>query len=219
MNSLDSRSLRIGDCYAQKFDIEGEVRYALSHSYLTRALDKDDFLITVNKRAQKGEPAQHTVHVTSKNGELTPDLNPLEIASGDIVLWYTTHPSVLGFAVTGVGPKFAFGSGALRAEGVYTHAFGVPGTFDWVNPLDPKIYGSVDVKAVDARDAKQLKAWYALLEKPAAFEIKDGKVSPKRVDIVVGQTVFWKVWNGDGVAITDKRLAEAGGTVYTSARR
>jgi hypothetical protein len=64
----------------------------------------------------------------------------------------------------------------------------------------------VVVKPVTPKDDKERQAWLESLGKGAAFEIRGGKVTPEKLEIVVGQTVFWKVWDGDGIAIVDKRL-------------
>jgi hypothetical protein len=67
----------------------------------------------------------------------------------------------------------------------------------------------VVVTPVTPKNDSERQAWLDSLSKGAAFEIRGGKVTPAKVEIVVGQTVFWKVWDGEGIAIVDKRLMVA----------
>jgi plastocyanin len=130
----------------------------------------------------------------------------LAIEVGDTVLWHTTDPAAAGFAVSGSGENFAFGSQRLRGEAIYTHAFGSPGTFEWTDPLARNVSGVVVVKPVTPKTDREKQDWLNLLSQGAAFEIRGGRVTPAKVEIVVGQTVYWKVWDGDGLAIVDRRL-------------
>jgi len=211
MNTLDSRSLQIGDCFAVTFESEGELRYSLSPGSPPLPLrveggKPEGYLIKVNKRSKAGESNQHTVHVERRDGDIVPDVDSLTIEAGDIVLWYTTDPKVLSFAIAGTGGGGEFGCHALKAGAVYTHAFGAPGTYEWHDPDEKGVEGRIEVSAPDVTTPEKLKAWYSSLEKPATIEIRRGKVSAERLQITVGQTVFWKVWDGSGITIRDKRL-------------
>jgi plastocyanin len=128
---------------------------------------------------------------------------------GDTVLWSTTDPSASAFAVRVSGERFSFNSQALRAEAIFTHAFGLLGTHEWADPTNPGISGTVEVKSVAPKTDAEKQAWLDSLSKGAAFEIKGGKVSPHKLEIVVGQTVFWKVSDGEGISVVDKRLLGA----------
>jgi plastocyanin len=207
MNTLDSRYLRLGDCFAQKFTAKGQIHYFLSSG---SARVGQGYLIEVVQKSGSGDPKLYTVIVKRGDDGLFADPDNLKIEVGDNVLWYTGDGSVAGFAVDGTGTSFAFSSGALRNEAVYTHAFGVEGDYDWVDPLHGKVSGVVEVQAVVTRNEDERKRWYDRLKKDPkpteAFQIKSGKVTPAKLQVVVGQTVFWKVWDGNGVAIVDKRL-------------
>jgi plastocyanin len=207
MNTLDSRHLRLGDCFAQKFTTKGKIQYFLSSG---SAKAGDGNLIEVIQKTGTGDPKLYTVVVKRGGAGLVADPDNLKIEVGDNVLWHTGDATVTGFAVDGTGPGFTFSSGALRNEAVFTHAFGIAGNYEWIDPLHGQLSGVVEVQAVVARTEAERKRWYETLKKDPkpseAFQIKNGKVSPAKLQVMVGQTVFWKVWDGNGMAIVDKRL-------------
>ncbi len=213
MNTLDSRSLRLGDCYAQKFATPGEMRYVVTAgSHGGGAAPKEGsgegYVIEVKAKQGGGAAKQHNVAVKrAHRGGLTIEPEKLTIEAGDTVLWYTTDPDVGGFSVDGSSKEFSFGNGALKSEAIYTHAFGVAGSIEWVDPLNGKVAGKVEVRPVELKNERERQRWYEALAKGAAFEIRDGKATPESVEVSVGQTVFWKVWDSHGVQIVDKRLA------------
>jgi len=209
MNTLDSRSLAVGDCFAVKFTVPGAFRHVISpggHASLAVARDEGFAITVAAKRDPKAPAKQHNLLIKKVGGQLVPDATAVTIEVGDTVLWHTTDPAAAGFAVAGSGENFAFGSGHLRAEAIYTHAFGSPGTFEWRDPSARNIAGVVEVKPVTPKTDRERQAWLESLSQGKAFEIRGGRVTPEKVEIVVGQTVYWKAWDGDGVAIVDKRL-------------
>jgi plastocyanin len=209
MNTLDSRSLAVGDCFAVKFTVPGAFRHVIAPGgHAAAAVGRDEgFSITVAAKRDPAAPAkQHNLLIRKVGGQLAPDTAALSIEIGDTVLWHTTDPAAAGFAVAGSGENFAFGNQRLGAEAIYTHAFGSPGTFEWTDPAARSISGAVVVNPVTPQSDKERQAWLDSLSQGKAFEIRGGRVTPEKVEIVVGQTVYWKVWDGDGVAIVDKRL-------------
>jgi plastocyanin len=208
MNSLDSRSLRIGNCFGQKFTVPGEVRYFLSPGGdLVPSADQraeGGFVINVGPAAGKTE--QHNVQVVRKGRALEPSSARLEIHAGDGVLWYTTDPTIGGFHVAGAGKGFRFNSASIEKDAIFTHVFGVPGKYEWRDAFGSGIGGSVLVENVSCASSEERNKWYELLKKPATFEVKGGKSSPESLKIVVGQTVFWSISDCKGLAISDSRL-------------
>jgi hypothetical protein len=90
--------------------------------------------------------------------------------------------------------------------------------------LDLFLYGHSNEQLLDSYSAERLPVIKNVIETTdfltkamgtpnrfaqAAFEIKGGKVSPHKLEIVVGQTVFWKVSDGEGISVVDKRLLGA----------
>ena len=213
MNTLDSRSLRTGDCFGQKFSVPGEVRYFVSAGGElvpeARQRSEGGYILQVVKAASGAKSKQHNVHVTRKGNTLEASPAKLEIQAGDGVLWYTTDPTVTGFHVAGAGKEFHFSSACIETNAVYTHVFGVPGTYEWRDPHGTSIHGKVEVANVIHRNSDERSQWYESLKQPATFEIKGGKSSPASVKIVVGQTVFWSITDSKGVAITDSQLLPA----------
>ncbi len=208
MNTLDSRSLAVGDCFAVKFTVPGTFRYAISPGGHFPVVPPDEgFSVTVGpKRDPAAQAKQHNLMVTKSTNRLAPDTAAVTVEAGDHVLWHTTDPAAAGFAVAGTGQNFSFDSHRLRAEAIYTHAFGSAGTFEWTDPAASHIAGVVVVKPVTPRTDKERQDWFNSLSQGKMFEIRAGRVTPAQVEIVVGQTVFWIAHDGDGVAIVDKRL-------------
>ena len=212
MHTLDSRSLRVGNCFGQKFPVAGTVRYFISAgamipSAATRT--EGGYLIEVMP-AGSGQPKQYNVAVTMKDGALTVSPEKLQIYAGEGVLWHTTDPAVAGFQVAGVGKGLHFDSASIQNDAVFTHAFGVPGKYEWTDPNGSGVGGTIDVEAPEMKTPDDRDAWFETLKKPGAIKIKGKSSSPANVKITVGQTVFWSVTESSGVAITDRRLVRGG---------
>lgn len=209
MNSLDSRSLHLGDCFAQTFSATDQFHYVVvagSHSPASAPVETSKGYV-INVAASTGATRQQTITLSMVNGELVPDgPNPLNIVVGDTVLWHSPAKSSRRYAIVGTGGSSSFSSGALRAGAVYTHPFGTPGTHDWIDPIGRSLSATVEVSAVSLGTEMDHQNWMKVIATPAIFEIEAGKVTPKTLQIVVGQRVFWRVKDGTGVAITDKRL-------------
>jgi plastocyanin len=206
MDSLDSRSLRYVDCFAQRFPRAGTVVYELTT--LAGALlpgRSQTFTIKVAKGRQGGHP-QHHVAVRQVDGSLRAEPDTLEIAAGDMVVWHTADAKLPGYVVRGKGAGTSFDSSALRDEAIFTHAFGRPGTYEWVDAHGSDVGGQVVVEAADTRDARASERWRAALAEGRMVRVSAKSVRPRKVEIVVGQTVFWAVKDAGGVSITDARL-------------
>jgi plastocyanin len=208
MNALDSRFLRLGDCYARKFGKSGSVRYVLTVA-AGHCMPVGDgaFTITVGPRPAKKETSrQHNVVVRLKNSVLVAEPPSLQIDAGDMILWHTPDAAAHGFAVVGEGDAGNFNSGALTDESVYTHAFGLPGLYDWVDAHGGKVRGQIRVKTVEAKEPNDCKKWLETLGKGSLITINGEKAEPKQIDILAGQTVFWAVQKAPGISITDAKL-------------
>lgn len=210
MHTLDSRSLRLGDCFGQRFSTPGEVRYFISPGELFPSAgthEEGGYLIKVKPAAEGVAAQQHNVVVGLDCGSLTVDPPALEIHAGDGVLWHTLDAQVSGFHVAGVGDNFQFNSARIQNDAVFTHAFGVPGRYEWVDPNGSGVGGTIDVEALGEKSTDERDHWFEMLKKPAGIKIKGKAASPASVCIVVGQTVFWSIADSGGVAIADKRLS------------
>ena len=206
MDSFDSRSLRYVDCYAQRFAEPGTVRYELTTpAGSCLPLSPDAYIIDV-AGAPKRKGVQHTVVVSHSQGALRPEPDHLEIEAGDTVLWNTPDPTIAGYVVRGDGAGGSFDSSALSREAVYTHAFGTPGTYRWLDAHKGKLSGEVVVETIECRDADELARWHKALATGTLITIRASGARPARVKIVTGQTVFWAVESADGISLTDARL-------------
>lgn len=209
MNTLDSRTLRLGDCFGQRFPTAGSVRYFVTAGGIypgAETRSEGGYLITV-KAGKGASPNQHNVVVSRKDNELVVTPAELEIQVGDGVLWHTTDASLAGFHVSGASKDFKFDSARIQEDAVYTHVFGVPGVYDWSDPNGGGAAGSVEVENATPRNDEEREEWYEMLKKPAGFEIQGKVTKPKKVKITVGQTVFWSIQKSPGMAITDVRFA------------
>jgi plastocyanin len=207
MHSLDSRSLHYVDCYAQRFAEPGTVRYELiTPAGVCLPIGTETFTIEVAD-AGPGKGAQHTVVVRRTERGLRPDPEDLQIEAGDMVLWNTPDAAVGGYVVRGEGAGGGFDSSAIRHEAVYTHAFGSPGTYRWIDAHGSGVGGEVIVESLDCRDAEEAVRWQKALASGTLVTIRGATAEPQRVQILAGQTVFWSVENGDGISITDARVS------------
>lgn len=213
MHTLDSRSLGVGNCFGQKFPVAGKVRYFVSAGALFPSAEKQTeggYVIEVLPPGKGAQAQQYNVSVSLKDGALTVSPDKLQIHAGEGVLWHTTDPAVAGFQVSGAGKGFRFDSASIQDDAVFTHAFGVPGKYEWTDPHGSGVGGTIEVEPVDLKRPKDRDQWFETLQKAGAIKIKGKSSSPANVKIVVGQTVFWSVTASPGVAITDRRLVRGG---------
>lgn len=208
MNTLDSRWLRHGDTFLQKFSRTG--RYTYDFGQLPKGRGR--FTIEVKERTERKEPQQHYVAVRREKDGRTLSALPreLSIEAGDVVLWSAAGSSVPGFSVNGWSDTDAsFSSAALTREAVYTHAFGSAGVFQWRDARNERIRGTVAVAAVETDNMERLRE---RLAEGTVVLIRGDEVSPAEVKIIAGQTVFFAVEQAEGITITDARLLGMAGT-------
>lgn len=211
MDILDSRALRYTNCYIQKFSTPDTIHYYLApHANMCLALDEESaFTIDVAEQppgAQR-EGQQHTVTISRKGNQLVAEPAHLKIQAGDAVLWCTSDSTIQSWAVEGEGKETSFSSAALTVEAVYTHVFGTPGEYKWVDANGGRVSGAVRVQAVDSEDREQCREWRKALEQGTVVLIEGDRVEPQDFEIMVGQTVFWAVQKAEGISITDVRFA------------
>ena len=207
MDTLDSRILGYVDCFARRFAKAGSVRYGITSASVRCDLHDDDaFVIEVRERREPGEEgAQHDVTVKMKGGRFSVDPAKLSIEAGDVVMWHGASSAVPGFIVQGQAGDQRFSSASLDAESLFTHAFGVPGTYEWGDTGQSDIGGRIVVKDLDTESKEDCEKWMRALSQGALVTIK-GRAEPQQVEIVTGQTVFFAVVDAPGITITDQRL-------------
>ena len=207
MDTLDSRVLSYVDCFARRFAKAGTVKYGITSASVRCGLhDEDAFVIEVKERREPGgEGSQHDVTVKMKGARFAVEPAKLSIQAGDVVMWHAANSGVPGFIVSGQADDQRFSSASLEAESLFTHAFGVPGTYEWGDAGKSKIGGRIVVKDLDTQSKEDCEKWMKSLSQGALVTIK-GKADPQQVEIVTGQTVFFAVVDAPGITITDQRL-------------
>lgn len=213
MDTLDSRSLRYIDCFAQHFTTPGKVIYRITTlaGACLPVEERGEFTIEVKAQTEKGgEGQQHNVQVLKKGDKFVAEPAHLEIRAGDMVLWNTPDPGISGYAVVGRGPGGSFNSTALTSEALYTHAFGTPGEYKWVDANNGKVSGVIIVRSMDSKNQEECAVWTDALSKGSVIIIEGDNARPRKLEILTGQTVFWAVQKAPGISITDARLIMKG---------
>jgi plastocyanin len=210
MSTLDSRSLRYVDSFTQRFSTSGDVAYHITTTAGARvALEPAPFKIHVKEPPAQREGEQHFVTIRRSGLRFIAEPPELEITAGDNVLWHASDSKTPGYAVRGIGAGGGFDSTALAAEAVYTHAFGVPGEFQWTDANGGRASGLVNVRQVNSRDGREMAAWSDQVKEGVLVIISGDRVEPKEVNIFVGQTVFFAIERAPGITITDSQFLQA----------
>jgi plastocyanin len=205
MNALDSRFICLGDCFAHRFSTPGTFSYALTP--LPAALGGhhgDAPVHSVTVSAGAGDQRQHAVTVSRRGGTLTASPARLEVTAGDLVVWASDRSVTFGFRVRGTCGDDLVDSAALRTESIYTHAFGLPGTYAWADANGSGLRGQVRVAPHDAAAGHE--AWLGRLHEGTLVHVQGEQAEPAQIDIIVGQTVVWAVQDSPGISITDASL-------------
>jgi plastocyanin len=208
VTTLDSRSLGYTNTFGRSFREPGSVRYRLAGAAFACGI-RDELPFAIEVADGGGEPAQHDVTVRQEGGDLVADPRELSIAAGDFVLWHSARATP-GYTVQGDGAGGAFDSSALTEQTLYTHAFGLPGEYRWVDANRRSVSGVVTVTTLDSDVREECDKWTASLAEGTLVTIDGDRPDPPEVTILAGQTVFFAVTRGDGITVTDDRLLPQG---------
>jgi plastocyanin len=203
-NVLDSRAVGFGDTFGQRFMRPGTYRYHVLPAGTGAMVEDRPYTITVEAAADESAMEQYTVTLRAEGDRFVPDDERVTIREGDLIVWSCPDPTAVRFEVQ--GDKEFFGSARLTNECGYSHAFGLPGEYHWVDAYGNEIRGVVRVKDVRCQSAAEIGRWRKQLARGTLVLIADGKAEPAEVDIVTGQTVFFAVVTGTGISITDRTL-------------
>lgn len=206
MHTLDSRFLALGNCFAHRFSSEGTYSYSLSPlpSSLAAHEDEPPHRSVVVRPSNGAAQRRHAITVQMIDGSLTATPQHMEIHAGDLVLWAADRSLKTGFRVRGRIGRVTIDSARLRHESVYTHAFLLPGTYDWVDANGSDLAGRVTVLAPDQVGREE--EWLESLQEGTLVHVRGDRAEPERVEIIVGQTVVWAIEDAPGVTVTDARL-------------
>jgi plastocyanin len=204
VTNLDSRSLTYVDTFGRRFDRPGQVRYRVVSAAVVCQPARDELPLSIEVTTGKGGE-QHDVTVRPDEDRITADPPELRIAAGDVVLWHSLSTAP-GYAVQGESDAGPFDSTSFTSGMLYTHAFGIPGDYEWIDAIGRSVSGTVEVGSLDPNDRKQCGEWMEALEHGTLVVINGKRSDPPKVSIVAGQTVFFAVTEADGITITDSRL-------------
>jgi plastocyanin len=204
VSSLDSRHLSYVNTFGRRFGEPGRIRYRLVSAAVVCQPADDEYPFTIEVAEGKGAE-QHNVTVHLRGNRLVADPEELKIVAGDLVLWHSLAPTP-GYAVVGECETGLFDSSSLTSETLYTHAFGVPGDYEWADAIKRSVSGVVRVTSLEPGDRKQCREWMEALGEGTVVVIDREQSEPAEVSILAGQTVFFAVAAADGITITDTRL-------------
>ena len=214
MNTLDSRFIRLGNCFAHRFSAPGTFAYALSPIPSSLAAHHGEppaqaVIVTARDDGDedRGAQRQHHVTVSVTGGELHARPPELRVTAGDLVAWAGDKSVTFGFRVRGRIGDEVIDSGSLHTESIFTHAFGLPGTYEWADANGSALRGQVRVAMPDT--AAGYEDWLTRLEQGTLIHVRGERAEPTSADILVGQTVVWAVEDAPGVSITDTSLITA----------
>ena len=207
LDSLDSRALQAIDGYGQRFMREGAYAWAALPAGGGALHGERPFKIEVGTRKSDGKMTQHAVSLRWDGRRFHPDPGHLAIEAGDLVSWHCPDTGAPAFEIAGDQPFF--GNAALVNECGYSHPFGLPGTYRWADALGSGLAGEVHVRPVPCARREDLAKWQAQLAQAELVMIQHAKADRPKVEIIVGQTVYFAVVTGPGVTITDERLLAA----------
>ncbi len=211
MTSLDSRALRYTDCYARLFATPGEARYSITTTAgMPFAFEPDQFVINVKEGPPSREGEQHMVTVRRAGRGFAVEPSSLDIVAGDSVMWHAPDSTLMGFAVRGKDAAGEFDSRGLEASVVYTHAFGTPGEIAWVDANGSGIGGVVYVRPPAGQDRALTREWAQRVTDGVLVVISGDRVDPPKLEVDIGQTVFFAVEKARGITITDRTLLGEG---------
>ena len=214
MNALDSRFIRRANCFAHRFSAPGTFAYALSplpSSFFAHHDEPPAQAVIVTAREDGGGTRhQYQITVSSVDGELRTRPAELRVAVGDLVTWSGDKSVTFGFRIRGRIGDEVVDSASMRTESIFTHAFGLPGTYEWADANGSGLRGQVRVRTLEASVGTE--EWLSRLERGTLVHVRGERAEPQAVDILVGQTVVWAVEDAPGISITDTALIPAGGT-------
>lgn len=190
LDRFDSRALGRTDCYAQRFMKPGVYPYAIVPVGTQRMTDRRPFVVRVAEGAVGQQLAQRTLRISAKHGRFSTDAE-VTIQPGDVVMWNCPDASAPPYAVIGAKPFF---SSARLANGCgFTHAFGHPGDYHWIDVYGSGLEGVVHVRSPRLDTPEQAKRWQASLAQGTLVTISGTSAEPRAVEVEVGQTVFFSV--------------------------
>jgi len=213
MYTLDSRSMGPLDCFVQKVTEPGDLVFEIRKSAAGFCPMDKDAVMRVKVKANKASRAQqrtsgkqHSVPVIYDDDGFQTKSLPKDLVQGDAILFHQADTKAPGFAVIGRMGKTEFSSTELRDQVVFSHPFGLPGRYQWVDANGSGVGGVIVVENEPAMGKDGAKRAIERMSEGVMVHIVGNKVKPKELRIATGQTVFFAVEGTDGITITDVTL-------------
>lgn len=213
MHALDSRNLGSLNCYIQKITGSGELILEAgktSSGFLPindgKSVSKTVKAMSASRKGEREGGNQHVVPLMFRDNEFHMDMDKMNIEEGDAIIFHAGERKQPGFAIRGVIGKQEFSSTELVDQAVFTHAFGLPGRYEWRDANGSGVGGVVNVVNEPGEGKQGAKRAMKRLGEGVVVHIVGKKVEPKEVTITTGQTVFFAVEQTKGITITDVTL-------------
>lgn len=217
MYALDSRMLGPLNCFVQKVTEPGEFTFEIRKAAAGFVPLAENNAVTLKVKDSKATRAQlrtrgkqHMVPVRMVEGVLRAEGMPKEVELGDAVMFHQADRRGPAIAVVGRMGDTAFSSTELRDQAVYTHAFGLPGRYEWTDANGSGVGGVIVVENEPAEGKAGAERAVQRLAEGVVVHIVGDKVKPKELRIATGQTVFFAVEDTKGITITDVTLLKKG---------
>lgn len=218
---FDSGALTIIDCYVQLFPVMGTFAYRLVEPGVMREKALEYPFTVIVQAATGGDPKQQDITVKQSGEGLVADPGEVTVHAGDAVLWHTPDAGIQGFGVEirlpddkgiraqalEVEPDQAAsfdvtGSLAMHNNAFFSHAFGLPGDYRWVDLNGSDVGGIIHVRTMEIKTDQDQKAWLDKLEEGTLIVIQGGGVDNPDIEILAGQTVAWSIHSAPGMRIS-----------------
>ena len=213
MNTLDSRVLGPLNCFVQKITQSGELKFEVRQSSAGFLPINEGLAGLIKVKPKKVSAAQmrtsgkqHYVPVAFSEGRLFAKSAPEEIEQCDAILFHQTDRKAPAFSVAGQIGETIFSSTELRDQAVFTHAFGLPGCYEWADANGSGLGGIIIVENDPATGKNAAKRATMRMSEGVLVHIVGDKVKPKELRISTGQTIFFAVEETKGITITDINL-------------
>lgn len=203
MDIVNSRHLTSQDGFLQLFPNADEFAYCLTTTPegITTSHESTFRLIVKASKTKRGSGSQHDVKVNWNGQCYVPTPAELKIDANDYVMWHCER--MVGsppFAVRGEGKKGSFSSSTLGPNAAFSHFFLTPGDVNYqVNGKGNYVISVIDHRKVEKGEYTKRAGQLPVVQ------IRSGKPTPAKLEIVAGQSVIWTVEEDEGVKIASVR--------------
>lgn len=206
MYEFDSRRLTMADCYGRRFERPGVYAYDVRTAGGAAPSSAYPFTVEVQD-ARSGKVLQHDLAIRNDGERLTVTPTNVTVGVGDFVLW-CSREAHLPFVIA--GEASGFGNDPLPGHSRYSHAFTLPGDYEWADANGSGLHGIVRVADPRIACEEDRRQWIRRRRNAVLVTIRGKRAEPPQVAIETGQRVYFAVLSSSpGVTVTDVRLLAA----------